>query len=181
MLPRSLSAGVFVLFGLALPAAPLPTYADHAPVYVVPSRPGVPVVINGRDASYAVVEGDWGLSRPGFVPPTVIGGSPLAPNPVYTPRRSYHPRSGQAPPLGRHEVEPPADRALPPPAESYFRSWSSFPEPQGTIEASPPSVGPLFERERSYNFPGIDIAPPRTDDPEPMRPPKSVGPRNRRP
>jgi len=23
------------------------------------------IVINGRDASYAVVEGDWGLSRPG--------------------------------------------------------------------------------------------------------------------
>ena len=37
----------------------------EGPVIVIPSRPGVPVVINGRDASYAVVEGDWGLSRPG--------------------------------------------------------------------------------------------------------------------
>ncbi len=39
--------------------------ADSGPVIVIPSRPGVPVVINGRDASYAVVEGDWGLARPG--------------------------------------------------------------------------------------------------------------------
>ena len=30
---------------------------------VIPGRPGVPVIINGVDASYAVVEGDWGLAR----------------------------------------------------------------------------------------------------------------------
>jgi hypothetical protein len=180
-MPRSLPAVALVFLGLALTAAPLPTRADHAPVIVIPSRPGIPVVINGRDASYAVVEGDWGLSRPGFVAPTVIGGSPLAPNPVYTPRRSYHPRFGRAPPLGRHEIEPPADRALPPPAESFFRSWSSFPEPQDGFETAPHAVESGSNRERSFNFPGIDIAPPRTDDPEPTRLPRSVVPRNRRP
>ena len=45
--------------------AAAPARADSGPVIVIPSRPGVPVVINGRDASYAVVEGDWGLARPG--------------------------------------------------------------------------------------------------------------------
>ena len=92
---------------------------------VIPSRPGVPVVINGRDASYAVVEGDWGLSRPGAVPVTVIGGSPILPNSVYTRRNSYHPKYGRAPERGRNEIEPAADRALPDPAESFSRSWST--------------------------------------------------------
>ena len=35
-----------------------------APVFVIPGKPGVPVIINGYDASYSVVEGDWGLDRP---------------------------------------------------------------------------------------------------------------------
>ena len=37
----------------------------QGPVLVIPGRPGIPVVINGYDASYTIVEGDWGLSRPG--------------------------------------------------------------------------------------------------------------------
>ena len=45
-------------------------HADRsAPVLVIPGRPGIPVVINGYDASYTIVEGDWGLARPGHVPP----------------------------------------------------------------------------------------------------------------
>jgi len=46
--------------------------ADHAPAIVVPGRPDVPVIINGRDARGAIVIGDWGLYRPGAVAPTVI-------------------------------------------------------------------------------------------------------------
>ena len=99
--------------------------ADSGPVIVIPSRPGVPVVINGRDASYAVVEGDWGLSRPGAAPVTVIGGSPLLPNAVYTRRHAYHPKYGRVTERGRVEIEPSADRALPEPAESFSRSWST--------------------------------------------------------
>ena len=99
--------------------------ADSGPVIVIPSRPGVPVIINGRDASYAVVEGDWGLARPGAVPVTVIGGSPILPNAVYTRRHSYHPKHGRVPERGRIEIEPAADRALPEPAESFSRSWST--------------------------------------------------------
>jgi len=86
-------------------------------VIVIPSRPGVPVVSNGRDASYAVVEGDWGLSRPGAVPITVFGGSPILPKAVYTRRHSYLPKYGRVPERGRIEIEPAADRALPEPAE----------------------------------------------------------------
>jgi hypothetical protein len=59
------------------------------------------------------------------VPVTVIGGSPILPNPVYTRRNSYHPKYGRAPERGRNEVEPPADRPLPDPAESFSRSWST--------------------------------------------------------
>ena len=71
---------------------------------VIPGRPGVPVIINGIDASYAVVEGDWGLARPGHGTITVIGGTPIRPNPVYEPRNSYHPRYGRppGPPSARH-------------------------------------------------------------------------------
>ncbi len=103
--------------GLAALTAMPARAGDEGPVIVIPSRPGIPVVINGLDASYAVVEGDWGLARPGFVAVTVIGGSPLLPNSVYSRRNSYHPRYGHAPPRGRREIEPAADRALPDPAE----------------------------------------------------------------
>jgi hypothetical protein len=40
-----------------------------APKFVIPGKPGVPVIINGYDASYSIVEGDWGLDRPTGVPP----------------------------------------------------------------------------------------------------------------
>jgi hypothetical protein len=111
----------FAAFALA------PARADSGPVIVIPSRPGIPIIINGLDASYAVVEGDWGLSRPGAGAGmvTVYGGSPVLPNPVYSQRHSYHPRYGRAPERGRNEAEPAADRLLPEPAESFSRSWST--------------------------------------------------------
>jgi hypothetical protein len=77
-----------------------------------------------------VVEGDWGLSRPGAVPVTVIGGTPILPNAVDTRRHSYHPRYGRAPERGgRMEQEPAADRTMPDPAESFSRSWSTWSDP----------------------------------------------------
>ena len=92
------------VFGLIV-VAPM-ARADSGPVIVIPSRPGIPIIINGRDASYAVVEGDWGLSRPGHVAVTVIGASPVAPNEVYSRRNSYHPKYGSAPQRGRREIPP---------------------------------------------------------------------------
>src|ERR1700726_1727135 len=81
---------------------------------VIPGRPGVPVVINGVDASYAVVEGDWGLAKGEHVQPTVYGGRPIDPAPRVG---HYSPTSGRLPGYGRLEIEPPANRALPKPAE----------------------------------------------------------------
>jgi hypothetical protein len=129
--------------GLSALAATPTRAGDEGPVFVIPSRPGIPVVINGVDASYAVVEGDWGLARPGAVPVTVIGGSPLLPNAVYSRRNPYHPRYGRAPQRGRQEIEPAADRALPDSAESFSRSWST------SSDVTPASDMPN-ERGRAY-------------------------------
>ena len=55
---------------------------------VIPGRPGVPIIINGIDASYAVVEGEWGLGRGEQVQPTIYGGRyvDLGPGSVITIR-----------------------------------------------------------------------------------------------
>jgi hypothetical protein len=114
--------------------------ADSAPVLVIPGRPGVPIIINGIDASYAVVEGDWGLGKNVHVTPTVYGGRYVdsAPNVGH-----YYPSAGRQPGYGRLEIEPPANRALPQPAESYHQSWSvqSTPQPaQPEIPLNPPAI-----------------------------------------
>src|SRR5512140_1735627 len=101
--------------------------ADSSPVLVIPGRAGVPIIINGIDASYAVVEGDWGLASRIHVTPTVYGGRFVDPAPQVG---HYYPSLGHRPGYGRLEIEPPADRRLPQPAESYHRSWSSQSTPQ---------------------------------------------------
>jgi hypothetical protein len=114
--------------------------ADTSPVIAVPGRAGVPVMINGRDASWAVVEGDWGLARDIHVQPTVLGGWD-----VYQGKSvgRYFPSSGRIPGYGRLEIEPPANRALPQPAESYYRSWSAesaAPTELQDIPQNPPPI-----------------------------------------
>lgn len=114
--------------------------ADSAPVLVIPGRPGVPIIINGVDASYAVVEGDWGLSKNVHVTPTVYGGRYVDPTPHVG---HYYPSAGQQPGYGRLEIEPPANRKLPQPAESYHQSWSaqSTPQPpQPEVPFYPPPI-----------------------------------------
>jgi len=118
--------------GFAVLASVAPARADMGAVFVVPSRPGVPVVINGRDASWSVVEGDWGLARPGHMTPTIIGGGRPVPRQSAYLRNPYHPSYGTAPRRGRHEIEPPANREMPEPAERFFRSWSSTSESQSS-------------------------------------------------
>jgi len=122
-------------------------WADSAPVIVIPGRPGVPIIINGVDASYAVVEGDWGLAKNVHVQPTVYGGRyvDFAPNVGH-----YYPSAGHQPGYGRLEIEPPANRRLPRPAESFYQSWSAQSVPQ------PPEI-PL-------NPPPVIIAPQGGDD-----------------
>ena len=166
---------IVVVSGLAAGAATAPARAaDTGAVIAIPTRPGVPIVINGRDASYAIVEGDWGLARPGHVPVTVIGSSPIRPNSVYEPRSSYHPRYGNAPPRGRNETEPPADRQLPPPAESFSRDWSS-----SSSDVQPPAN--RSNRPQSSNSSGSDTVPATITDPETFyQPDIVVGPNDRR-
>jgi hypothetical protein len=115
-----------------------PALAQRAPQIVIPGKPGVPVYINGIDASWGVVEGEFGLDRPGLMTPTVI----YRPIVVAVPTRepAYHPETGKRPGYGRLEIVPPADRPLPPPAPTYFRDWSagSAPNPVTEYPPSPP-------------------------------------------
>jgi hypothetical protein len=114
-------------------------WADSAAI-VIPGRPGVPIIINGVDVSYAVVEGDWGLGKGVHVQPTVYGGRYADPVPNVG---HYYPSAGHQPGYGRLENEPPANRKLPHPAESYSQSWSaqSTPQPgQPEVPFYPPPV-----------------------------------------
>jgi len=141
---RSLSA-LALLVG-TLPAA----LAGEGVERVIPGRPGVPVIINGIDASYAIVEGQFGLGRSMHVDPTVYGGRPVAPVNV----GHYYPSLGLGPGYGRSEIEPPANRKLPEPAESYNRTWSSqsapLPPTSGVPDNPPPIiVAPEIDLQRT--------------------------------
>jgi hypothetical protein len=109
--------------------------ADHEPVLVVRGNPYVPVIMDGFDATGAVVFGERGLDRPG-VPKY------FEPGPVLVTGRSWHPSAylpaaGHPPRLGRHEVEPPPGRRLPQPAASFYRSWGTESAP-GPVTVYPP-------------------------------------------
>ncbi len=107
---------------------------------VIPGRPGVPVIINGVDASYAVVEGEWGLGKNEQVAPTVYGGRIVDPVPNVG---HYYPSAGHMPGYGRLEIQPPANRRLPQPAESYHESWSAQSAPlpaQSSVPVDPPAI-----------------------------------------
>jgi hypothetical protein len=117
--------------------------ADHAPAYVVPGRSDVPVMINGYDASWGYVNGDWGLYRPGAVAVTVIP-SPYVPQPpIYRPVPRYFPSLGAAPKVGRYEVNPPAHRPMPPQAQPFHQSWSASSDMNAPVTDYAPT-GPMF-------------------------------------
>src|SRR3954464_4333409 len=113
---RSLTALLFVI-GTTLPAV-----AGDGFNIVIPGRPGVPIIINGVDASYRVIEGDRGLESRVHVQPTIYGGRPIDPVPNVG---HYYPSLGHKPGYGRLEIEPPANRKLPQPAESFHEHWSA--------------------------------------------------------
>ena len=118
----------------------LPTVAGEGFDIVIPGRPGVPIIINGVDASYAVVEGEFGLGKGVHMQPTVYGGRYFDAEPDVG---HYYPSLGHMPGYGRLEVEPPAHRKLPQPAESYNRSWSAQSAPplaQPEVPLYPPPV-----------------------------------------
>jgi hypothetical protein len=121
---------------------------SNGPVIAIPGRPGVPVIINGVDASYAVVEGDWGLDKGVHYQPTVYGGHPVEPAP---PVGHYYPSAGHLPGYGRLEIES-ADK--PKPAPTFHQSWSA-----GSSQADPLIPPPSFNQVPPYPPPVI-VAPP---------------------
>jgi hypothetical protein len=130
---------LLLLIGTTLPAL-APASANDGFSVVIPGRAGVPIIINGVDASWAVVESDWGLAKNVHIQPTVYGGRivDLAPEVGH-----YYPSAGHRPGYGRLEIQPPANRKLPPRAESFHQSWSaqSAPQPaQSDVPANPPAV-----------------------------------------
>jgi hypothetical protein len=131
---RVISALVVLLSG------PLPALAGDGFHVVIPGRAGVPIIINGTDASYAVVEGDRGLARSVHVQPTVYGGRYIDPVPNVG---HYYPSAGRTPGYGRLEIEPPKNRKLPKAAESFHESWSAQSAPPA-MQNQLPLVPPAF-------------------------------------
>ena len=132
--------------------------AQRQPVIVIPGRPDVPVIMNGVDVAYAVIEGEFGLSRPILVNPTVIYRPLVIPlvygpdiEPSSYPRREhgYFPSTGRRPGYGRLEILPPPDRKLPPPAPTFYRSWSSRSDPGPVTDYTP----------YPYPMPDVVVAP----------------------
>ena len=117
---------------------------------VVPSRPGVPIIVNGIDVSYAVLEGDFGLGKGVNNQPTIYGGRLAEPEP---PVGHYYPSFGLKPGYGRLEIEPPANRKLPKPAESYHESWHAQSAPT-------PATSPTTQSDVPFYPPPVIMAPP---------------------
>lgn len=128
-----------VLATAILIATSLSVSANDGFSIVIPGRAGVPIMINGVDASYAVVEGDWGLARRVHVQPTIYGGRYIDGQPRVG---HYYPSAGRRPGYGRLEIEPPPHRKPPPRAESFHQSWSaeSAPPAQPQVPLYPPMV-----------------------------------------
>jgi hypothetical protein len=124
---HSSSIAAAIIIAVAVLANAGARAADSGPTIVVPGRPDVPVIINGVDVRWGVVEGDWGLYKPAIIDPRIIY-APLQP-PPRPEDPGYYPAFGHKPGYGRHEVEPPANRRLPPPAQSYHRFWGSASDP----------------------------------------------------
>lgn len=150
-----------LLLGGAVGGVPC-AVADTGPVIVIPGRPGVPVMMDGRDVSYAVVEGDWGLGKGNHPVPNVIYGWTVVPT---APTARYFPHTGRLPGYGRYEIDPGPQRELPPPAESYQRTWAIESQPTPATENPP------------YPPPQVNISPPdRYNQPPGMMPYPGSGP-----
>ena len=81
-----------------------------------------------------------GLGKNEQVQPTIYGGRYIDPDPHVG---HYYPSAGHMPGYGRLEIEPPAIRRLPKPAESFHQSWSAQSAPlpaQSDPPVNPPEV-----------------------------------------
>jgi hypothetical protein len=97
-----------------------------------------------------------------------------------SPAQFIHSEIRSRPERGRNEVEPAADRALPEPAESFSRSWSTSSDVEpvyGTPRRS-------YHRAQPINSTDPDTVPATITDPETypqnFNPPVIINPRGRR-
>jgi len=98
---RFVHAAVLLAFSVS------PALAQMGPYFVIPGRPDVPIFENGVDASWSVVEGEYGLNRPNIVNPVIVYRMP--PVVVPYPGRAalgppYYPRDGARQRPSRHET-----------------------------------------------------------------------------
>ena len=135
---------------------------DTGPMLVIPSRPGVPIIIDGQDAAYAVVEGDWGLGKGVHVAPTIY---PPHWQATYKPEPwHYYPHTGVIPGVGRLEIDTPPRT---PQAESYFRSWSAESQPTPPTVTVPFNPPPIIVAPRDrHHGPHVDHNQPLNKQPE---------------
>jgi hypothetical protein len=138
-------------------------HAQREPVIVVPGRAGVPVMLWGQDVSGAVIEGEFGLDRPGGANGGVTVIQPIGPYyagiPPQPPIDGYYPSTGVQPKVGRKEILPGPNRALPQPAPSFNRSWTSeSPNLPATIPPdNPPPVifaPQIYQQQQQPGPPG---------------------------
>ena len=143
----------FAIFLAILVGTALPARASEGFDIVIPGRPGVPIIINGVDASYSVVEGEFGLGRGYHSQPTVYGGRyvDVEPNVGH-----YYPSLGHKPGYGRLEIEPPANRTLPKPAESFHQFWGAQSAPNPPTQPNAQAQVPIYP-------PPVIMAPPEGD------------------
>jgi hypothetical protein len=151
---RTRVRAVLILSGCIFGAASAQAESDSGSYVVIPGRSDVPVIVNpyGFDASYTIVEGDFGLNKPAMGNAHIVVGPHVVAVPG--PRRYYFPHTDEMPGYGRYEIVPPPNRRKPQPAESYHRSWgtSSDPLPASTDPQSQypitvqPYVGPWGPR-----------------------------------
>jgi hypothetical protein len=124
---RTRFGAAVILSGCMLCSAPARADSDSGTSLAVPGRPDVPVFVNplGIDASFGIVEGEFGLNKPAMGnahtigPPTVVRPGP---------RRFFFPHDENMPGYGRYEIAPPR-QSRPQHAESYHRSWETASDP----------------------------------------------------
>jgi len=142
---RTRVRAVLILSGCLFGSVLAHAESDSGTYVVIPGRPDVPVIVNpyGFDASYTIVEGDFGLNKPAMGNASIVVGPHVVAVPG--PRHYYFPHSDEMPGYGRYEVVPPPNRPLPPPAQSYSRSWgtASDPLPASTDPPYPMTVNPV--------------------------------------
>jgi len=122
-----------LLFAVCAASLAAPARAQTGPVIAIPGKVGVPVVMNGVIVDGAVIWGDWGLARPTFG--VVVDGVVAFAAPPQD-SRSFYPKTGRKPRVGRQEVEPKHNPH--PRPTSFRRDWSAGSNFNAPVTEYPP-------------------------------------------